>query len=147
MQAGVDHVLDVLPAGDACGDFLLGAGQKFGGYHHILPFSEVPQGAAQILFAGAALVAHGGIKEVDAQLQPFFDDCTGMRFIDRPAMLAVSRFSASHTTHTNTGYTQIGVPQFRILHKLTFPKNRMGPAAFLPCRDSRRRRHSRGPTV
>lgn len=89
MQAGVDHVLDVLPAGDACGDFLLGAGQKFGGYHHILPFSEVPQGAAQILFAGAALVAHGGIKEVDAPFQTPVDDFAGVFLIQRPAVLAV----------------------------------------------------------
>ena len=147
LEAFIQHSLHMPLSGNARFQLRIGPGQEFRRNHNIITLRKVPNRSAEILFACSALVGDRRIKEVDAQLQPFFDDCTGMRFIDRPAMLAVSRFSASHTTHTNTGYTQIGVPQFRILHKLTFPKNRMGPAAFLPCRDSRRRRHSRGPTV
>ena len=112
MQAGVDHVLDVLPAGDACGDFLLGAGQKFGGYHHILPFSEVPQGAAQILFAIAALVVHGGIKEADAQLQTPVDDFAGVFLIQRPAVLAVMGIAKAREPMRMRETAWMGFPGF-----------------------------------
>ncbi len=39
-QAGVHHLFDVLLAGDACVDFVLGAGQKFGGHHHSSRFAK-----------------------------------------------------------------------------------------------------------
>ncbi len=48
----------------------------------------------------------------------------GMRFIDRPAMLAVSRFPESHTPHTNTGYTQIGFPNS--VYCISSPSLRIG---------------------
>ena len=48
----------------------VGAGQELGGHHHLIPPGKVPEGPPQILLAGAALVADGGIKEVDPQFQP-----------------------------------------------------------------------------
>ena len=74
LQTGVDHLLDMLPAGDSVCDLIRSAGQKFGGYHHILPFCKVPKCPAQVLLTGAALVADRCIKKVDAQLQSPFDD-------------------------------------------------------------------------
>ena len=56
-------------AGDARRDFLLRPGEEFGGHGHVFPPGEVPEGPAQVLFAGAALVGDGGVEEVHAQLQ------------------------------------------------------------------------------
>ena len=68
----------------------LRAGQELRGHHHLVAPGKRAQRAAQVLLAGAALVADGGVKEVDAQLQPAPDDLAGVLLIQRPAVLAVA---------------------------------------------------------
>ena len=51
---------------------------------------EVPKRPAEILLAGAALVADGGVEEVDPQLQPPPDDLPGVAA--RPASSCAGRF-------------------------------------------------------
>ena len=79
----------MLLAADTCLDFLVGAGQELGGHHHVLALGKVPEGTAQILLTGPTLVCNGGVKEIDAQLQPTPDDLAGVGLIHRPGMLTV----------------------------------------------------------
>ena len=94
----------------------IGLGELFGGDYDILPFSEVPQGTAQILLAGTALVADGSIKEIDAQFHPPLDDIPGVFLIQRPAVLAVVWGAKPHAAHTDAGNSQAGISKFCIPH-------------------------------
>ncbi len=109
LEAGVNHLRNVLLAGDAGGDFLLGSGQELGGNHHILPFCKIPYRPAHILLAGSALIADGGVEEVDPQLQSAPNDLTGVGLIQRPAVLAVGCIAKAHATHADAGNRQVGV--------------------------------------
>lgn len=100
-QAGIYHALNVLLSEHTPGDFLLGAGEEFGGHHHVLPAREVPERPAQVLLAGAALVTDGGVKKVDAQIQPPTDDRPGVLLVQRPAVLAVFGVAEAHAPHTD----------------------------------------------
>ena len=106
-EAGIHELLNMLLPGDARFDLFRRAGQEFRRHHHFITAGKIPQGAAQILLAGAALVPHGSIKEIDAQLQPFSDDFPGMLFIHRPTVLPVSCVSESHAAHADAGYVQL----------------------------------------
>ena len=96
----------LLPA-DALCNLFLGTGKKLGGDHHIIPLREIPEGSAQELFAGAALVGDGRIIEVHAQFEPALYDLPGMLLIQRPAVLSSSRISETHASHADTGYRKI----------------------------------------
>ena len=104
LQALLQQTADMLLAGDACLDLLVGAGQELSGDHDLVPPGKIPQGTAQILLTGAALIADGGVKEVDAQLQPALHDFSGMLLINGPGMLAVVCIAKAHTPHTDPGY-------------------------------------------
>ena len=104
LQALLQQTADMLLAGDACLDLLVGAGQELSGDHDLVPPGKIPQGTAQILLTGAALIADGGIKEVDTQLQPALHDFSGMLLINGPGMLAVVCIAKAHTPHTDPGY-------------------------------------------
>ena len=116
LQAGVDHLFNVPLAGNTGGNFLLGAWQELGGNHHILPLREILKRPAQVLLAGAALVADGGVEEVDPQFQPPLDNFPGMFLIQRPAVLAVSRVAEAHASHADAGHRQVRISEFCVLH-------------------------------
>ena len=59
---------------DARLDLLGRAGQELGGHDYVIAFGEVPQGPADELLAGPALVSDGRVEEVDPQVQSVFDD-------------------------------------------------------------------------
>ena len=94
----------MLLAGYPGGNLLIGPGKEFGGDHHLVPLGEVPQGPAQVLLTGAALVADGGVEEADAQFQPPPDDLPGMCLVDGPAVLTIGGVSKAHAPHTDAGY-------------------------------------------
>ncbi len=108
-QAGVQHPLNVLLAGDSRRNLVLCAGKKLRGHHHILPLGEIPDGPAHILLAGAALIGDGGVKEVHPQLQRPLDDLTGMGLVNGPEVLAVSCFPKAHTAQADTRHGQLGI--------------------------------------
>ena len=122
LQAPVQHAADVLLTADAGGDFLVGAGQELGGHHHAVAAGEVAQGAAKVLFAGAALVGDGGIEEVDPRLQRLTDDGAGMLLVQRPGVLAARGVAKAHAAQTDAGNSQIGVAKFRVAHSILLPK-------------------------
>ena len=107
LQAPLQQPADVLLSGDARHNLLIGAGEKFGGHHHLVPLGKVPESPAQILLAGAALVADGGVEEVDPQLQAAPDDLPGVSLVKRPAVLAVGGVSKAHAAHADAGHIQI----------------------------------------
>ena len=102
LQAGIDHLLNMLLAGDPGSDLFLSARQKFGCDHHIIPLCKVTDRPSYILLTGAALVTDGSVKKVDAKLQPPFDDLPGMFLIQCPSMLSVPGVAKSHSSHTDT---------------------------------------------
>ena len=106
-QAGVNHLLNVALARDAVLDFFRGAGQEFGGYHHLVPAGKVSQGPAQILLAGAALVGDGGVEKVDSQFQAAADDLPGVFLVQGPAVLAVFGVAEPHASHADAGDVQV----------------------------------------
>ncbi len=77
-QAGVQPVQHVLLPGNALLNFLLGAGRKFRGHHHVLPPAEIPQGPAHVLFAGASLITDGRVVKVDSAFQSPADNLPGI---------------------------------------------------------------------
>ena len=97
----------MLLAGDAAVNFFPGTGQKLGSNDHVIPFREIPNGPAQILLAGAALVSNRRIKEVDPQFQPAADNLPGMLFVQSPAVLAVSGIAKSHASHAHAGHLKL----------------------------------------
>ena len=107
LQAFLQQTADVLLSGNTCLDLLVGAGEKLGGHHHLIPPGKVPQGPAQVLLAGAALIADGGVEEVDAQLQTAPDDLPGVRLVNGPAVLAVGGVPKAHAPHADAGHLQV----------------------------------------
>ena len=104
LQALVQQAADMLLSGHAGGDFLIGPGKELGGHHDLIPPGKVPQRPAQVLLAGTALIADGGVEEVDPQLQPPPDDLSGMRLVDGLGMLPVVCIAKAHAPHADTGY-------------------------------------------
>ena len=104
LQALLQQAADMLLSGHAGGDLLIGPGKELGGHHDLIPPGEVPQGPAQVLLAGTALIADGGVEEVDVQLQPPPDDLSGMRLVDGPGMLPVVCIAKAHAPHADPGY-------------------------------------------
>ena len=129
LKARIDHVLDVLLPADALFDLLLRSRKELGGHHHVLPLRKVPQGPAQKLLAGAALIGYGRIKEVDARFQPPLDDLSGVLLVDGPAVLAASGVTKSHAAHADAGHVQVRISKLRILHSFasvhSFPSRRI----------------------
>ena len=73
----------MLLAGNALFDLILRPGQEFGGDDDILPPGKIPEGAAYVLLAGAALVGNGGIVKIDARLKPVPDDFAAVFLIQQ----------------------------------------------------------------
>ena len=73
LKALVQHPPDMLLAADALRDLLIGTGKKLGGHHHLVSLGKIPEGTTYILFAGTALVADGGVKEIDPKFQSSLD--------------------------------------------------------------------------
>ena len=106
-ETRIDHVLDMLPTADAALDLFLCSRKELGGDNYIFALRKIPQGTADILLAGAALIGDGRIIEVDAFLQTALYDLPCMRFVDRPAVLASAGIAESHTAHADPGHGQI----------------------------------------
>ena len=115
-QTLFQHGPDMLLAGNPCGDLLVGAGEKFGGYHHLVPFGKVPKGPAQVLFAGAGLVGNSGIEKVDPQFQASPDNLPAVCLIHRPAVLSMGGVAKPHAPHADPRDCQIRISQLGIVH-------------------------------
>ena len=109
LQTLVHHPADVLLAADAVCDLLVGSGEEFGGHHHLLPPGKVPEGPAQVLFAGAALVTDGGVEEIDAALQALAEDGPAVRLIQGPGVLAVVGIAEAHAPHADARDPEVRV--------------------------------------
>ena len=91
----------MLLAADSRCDFVFRAGKKLRGHYHILPLGEVPEGPAQILLAGAVLIANGGVEKVHTQLQRPLDDPAGMLLVNGPGVLAIPGLAKAHTAQAD----------------------------------------------
>ena len=65
-EALIQHPFNMLLSADSFCDFFLGSRQKLRRYHYVIPFCEIFQRSAQILFTGAALVSDSCVKKIDA---------------------------------------------------------------------------------
>ena len=65
-EALIQHPFNMLLSADSFCDFFLGSRQKLRRYHYVIPFCEIFQRPAQILFTGSALVSNRRIKEINA---------------------------------------------------------------------------------
>ncbi len=119
LKTRVDHVPDMLLTADARLDLFLRSGKELGGNDHIIPFCKIPQGSADILLTGAALIGDGRIIEIHAQLQPALYDLSGVLFVNGPAVLAPSGITESHAAHADPGYVQITVSKLFVVHWIT----------------------------
>ncbi len=83
-KAFIDHPLNMLLPRDSFFHILLRPRQELRCHHNVFPPCIVPQRPSQILLAGAALVADGRIKKIDAQFQPPLYDFTGVLLVNGP---------------------------------------------------------------
>ena len=119
LQTLIQHALNVLLSGDPCLDLILCTGKKLGGDYHIFAFCEVLQSPSEILLACAALVGNGGVEEIDPQFQSAADYLPGVFLINCPGVLPLRGIAESHAAHADTGYGQIRISQFCILHNIS----------------------------
>ncbi len=116
LKALVQHAFDVLLAGDARLDLVLGAGQELGRHHHLIPLGEIPKRTAHVLLAGAGLVGDGGVIEIDPQLQAPPDDLPRMFLVQRPGVLPLAGVAKAHAAHADSGDVQLAASKSRVFH-------------------------------
>ena len=117
LQTLLQQAANVRLSGNTCLDLFVGAGEKLGGHHHLVPLGKVPQGPAQVLLAGAVLITDGSIEEVDAKFQPLLDDLPGVFLVNCPAVLAVGGVAKAHAPHADSGHSQIRIAQLCVFHR------------------------------
>ena len=115
-QTGVYHGLNVLLGGDAALYLLVGEREELGGHDYLVAAREVAQRAAQVLLAGAALVAYCGVKEVYPQVEAVLYYLAGHVLVHRPGVLAVGSVAEAHAAHADARDGQVGIAQFRVFH-------------------------------
>ena len=81
----------------------------FGGHHDFVTIGVVLQGPTDKFLAFAQRINIGGIKEVNPQIQGFFDDWATVGFVERPFVDPAVGIAKAHAPQTNPRYIEPGV--------------------------------------
>lgn len=103
LQAFVEHTGDMLTAADAGGNVFGRARQEFGGDDDFVALGQFAQRAAEVLFAGTALVADGGVEEVHAQFQTARKDGMSVVVADGPRVHPALAVTETHAAEADAG--------------------------------------------
>ena len=81
----------------------------FGGHHDFVTIGILVQGPPNKFLAFAQRINVGGIKEVNSQIQGFFDDGATVCFVEGPFVDPAVGIAKAHAPQTNPRYVHAGV--------------------------------------